>query len=861
MTSTYVELHSLIAKLVLTLQHADLPTDPDCGQFDPRPELEQEARRLGVNLNWHTLIYRLHPAAQGRPMRWVYAQAQGLDLDSFEVKYEGAQTGFNVIAGDHDVWRGTGYNLKMHEARGSVLPAKDGRWVVATHDPRSCMNGPAKFGFKNMTDLKPLTKVDIYRAKNADPDVPRVSIRTSAEVLAEWRKSPGKWLSVDIEGTARDPHLLGVGWGADQAWVIPWDKGCFDLMNTLFRSAATPIFHNANYDVAELWELGIEPPSDYVDTMTLGHVYNPSLKKGLQTQVLSWVEGTTAWKGLVDHKHGYTYCPAKSKVAEYRRLWSDIILRLGRKVPKTDHQWYCFYNGLDVAYTWRLNNSLRSLLEQQGDRLKRYDTIERRLQPHLVAMGFRGMPVNPQTRDELVRACRKAERDAYASIGDLGREILKAEVEKWEEISFSLKRELQAAGAKLTGNKEYTSARNKLRTRQKNLEKGFNLDAPAQRAALIYDHLGLPTVGREGRSTQAAVLETLDQRLEQGKIGPISGTVEDARRIINALIIGKANATWRRNFLSSKLTDTPKGWPRMKTEYHLHRAATGRLSSGSNTDDDDKSAKKQQLQNVPEPLRAPVEADPGHVLVGGDWSNVEWAVLQVYQTWVPNWVKDKYDIPHDFHQRLLDRFLSGDLDAHRYLASIAERKPEPEITKGERKNCKSYTHGRNYFGHERALAAAAGHTIQEAKRVCEAHEEAFKLRAFWEWYKEFVAKHGYVETPAEWRRWFFDDDPKPTEIFGTVVQAGAADLCKYVLIDVFESLPTLQTIRSWDQGKPAAPWEVLTTTHDSIVLMVPLPDEQLAVDWLKRKMEQPIPFLDNICFPADVGSGPTWKDV
>ena len=786
-------------------------------------------------------------------MRSVYQQAAGLGLDHFEVVTVGEA---DVVAGDHEIWRETGFNLKAHEARGSVLPAKDGRWIIASLDPRDSMVGNKKWGFKNQINLRPLTRVDIWRARNAAPLVPRVSIRSAEEVATLYRESRPKWLSVDIEGTARHPHLLGVGWTPDQAYVIPWDQGCVDLLEELFATDVVPIFHNANYDVAELRDMGVEPPPSFVDTIVLGAIYNPSLKKGLQSQVLSWVEGSTTWKGLVDHKKGYTYAPPNSKPAEYRALWTKLLKSQGRNVPKTDWQWYCFYNGLDVAYTYRLNLSLREKLGMQDERLARYDALERELQPYLVDMGYRGMPVNPEVRDELVRACRKAERDAYASVATLGEHVLEGEVVYWQSEVDRLKLETIGRGEKLGTNKEYTSARSKLSTRKKNRTKGFNLDAPQQRACLIYDLLGLPQVGREKRSTKAGVLQTLVNRMNRRdendkpvpSARPTFGTIEEATEILEALIIGKANATWRRNFLSSKLVPSAGGrWPRMRTEYHLHRAATGRLSSGTNGDDDDKKEKKQQLQNVPEPLRRPVQADPGMAMVGGDWSNVEWAVLQVLAIRCPDWLKRKHKIPLDFHQKLLDRFLSRDLDAHRYLASFAERKPEAEITKDERKNCKSYTHGRNYKGGEATLAASAGHTIARAKEVMAAHAEAFKPMAWWEAAESFVAKHGYIESVYGWRRWFFEDDPKPTEILGTEVQSGAADLCKMILLDICQTCPR--------------EWEILTTTHDSILMQVPLADEEKAKAWLKAKMEQPVPFLDNVCFPADVGSGPTWMEV
>jgi DNA polymerase I-like protein with 3'-5' exonuclease and polymerase domains len=495
-------------------------------------------------------------------------------------------------------------------------------------------------------------------------------------------------------------------------------------------------------------------------------------------------------------------------------------------------------------------------------RLEYYDELLKPLHPFLVDMGLRGLPTNPETRGALVKACRKAERAALEVVEEKGNMILRADRDYWQAEADRLRDEAKAKGQKLTGLKPYQSAMNKLRTRKANVEKGFALSAPGQRAALVYDYLGLPTVGREGRSTKEEVLEELilrmNRRDENDKAAPsaspIRGTLEEATEILNALVIGSKNATWRRNFLSTPLVDTPgPGWPRLQTEYHLHRTATGRLSSGTAKDDADKKEKKQQLQNVPKPLRAPVEADPGMVLVGGDWSNVEWAVVQVYSINVPDWVKQKLGIPLDFHDRLLERFLARDLDAHRYLASVVYGKPEEEITPQERQSCKAYTHGRNYKGSERGLAASAGHTVAVATRTCKAHKDAFMPHGWWWMAEEFVKNHGYIETAGGWRRWFFEMSPKPTEIMGTQIQGSAADLCKLVLLDVFRTLPTA--------------WEVLTTTHDSILLQVPEAEEQKAAGWLTSKMEQPIPFLTTprypkgVCFPADVGSAKTWDKV
>jgi DNA polymerase I-like protein with 3'-5' exonuclease and polymerase domains len=137
--------------------------------------------------------------------------------------------------------------------------------------------------------------------------------------------------------------------------------------------------------------------------------------------------------------------------------------------------------------------------------------------------------------------------------------------------------------------------------------------------------------------------------------------------------------------------------------------------------------------------------------------------------------------------------------------------------------------------------------------VCKGHEIGFKPHAWWEFTIALVRQLRYVETALGWRRFFFDMDPKPTELLGTQIQGSAADLCKWVFLDICRTLPET--------------WEMLTVTHDSFLMQVPLVDESSAKHWLKHKMEQPIPFLDipeypeGVCFPADVASGPTWMDV
>lgn len=294
---------------------------------------------------------------------------------------------------------------------------------------------------------------------------------------------------------------------------------------------------------------------------------------------------------------------------------------------------------------------------------------------------------------------------------------------------------------------------------------------------------------------------------------------------------------------------------RIVTSYSLHRSASGRLSSGVDSSEPDKlRGKVTQVQNIPKGVRDIVVAPPGYTLIQGDWAGIEWAIAM--------WMASKYD-DDTFHLDLLDKFQAGNFDPHIYLASFANGVPESEVTPVMRKEAKPYTHGRTYLGSHRVLARNAGHKDAIGEKVCNAHEKAFKLGV---WQAEVIAnaKHNhYVQTPLGWRRYFWENQknspelaakfglwtPKPQEVIATLVSGTAADLCKVILNDIFLELPS--------------GWEVLTTTHDSVLIMVPGRGDEVwnHMMWLRGKMSQPIPWLDGRGWKADVRSDINWKDV
>ncbi|RMF15894.1 MAG: DNA polymerase I, partial [Candidatus Dadabacteria bacterium] len=144
--------------------------------------------------------------------------------------------------------------------------------------------------------------------------------------------------------------------------------------------------------------------------------------------------------------------------------------------------------------------------------------------------------------------------------------------------------------------------------------RGINLNSPAQIGELLFDELGLPTKGvrktKTGKwSTKESVLEDLR---EAHPLVP---------RILEYRTLSKMLQTYAIGLRNAVLPETGRIHP----SFQQTRAATGRLSC---TDPN--------LQNIPvrdewgRRLRAAFVAEPGHLFVGADYSQIELRILAHY---------------------------------------------------------------------------------------------------------------------------------------------------------------------------------------------------------------------------------------
>ncbi len=473
-----------------------------------------------------------------------------------------------LLCGANSIEALTGLRLNPLTVRGSVLPLLDGGYGIGSIHPAYFVRGYTETGElgKGPGELEPMLAVDVKRAlDHCAPQVPRIRISHSGdEIVQAWNESPAQGVAIDIEGSGGVPNIIGFSWQPGVAWVAPWSDRVRDLVRLMFR-VAVPILHNGAYDIPELEQAGVTPPPRFIDTLNMGCLYHPSLPLNLQFQVLSWVPGTTAWKSLLSHQHGPDY--EDEKIRTFRRMWREILRRLGRNAPTSGDDIYMFYNGLDTAWTFLLAQHLREKLQQQG-RYNYYTTLMAPLQMPLLRMGQRGMPVDVQRMAWHRKACQRLQRMATRILREAGQEMLmKRAVEMREKVAIlEAEREVERAGGsrKFSRAKELSSLRTKLRAAEDAVIEGFNFDSTPQRIALLYEWYQLPPVRNrktKGPTTDDDAVESLLKRLTKtdieggsaASIKPKRGAPVEVARVLRAMMAGKKWGTWERSFLHPEM--------------------------------------------------------------------------------------------------------------------------------------------------------------------------------------------------------------------------------------------------------------------------------------------------------------------
>lgn len=351
----------------------------------------------------------------------------------------------------------------------------------------------------------------------------------------------------------------------------------------------------------------------------------------------------------------------------------------------------------------------------------------------------------------------------------------------------------------------------------------FNINSPKQLGDVLFNKLALPMPVKYGKgkkiSTAVDVMEGLAEDhevprmvLEYRQLTKLKSTYVDA---LPALIRSHSG--------------------RVHTTFGQTGTATGRLSSAN-----------PNLQNIPirtelgREIRAAFIAEPGHVLLAADYSQIELRLLAHFS-------KDKL---------LVEAFRRGD-DIHTLTASQVFGVPPLMITADDRRKAKAVNFGIVYGLSAFGLSQQLGIESSEARKFIDAYFEKYAgVRAFIDSTLEQTRRDQKVKTLFGRIRPIPDINSKNATQRGfaertavnTPLQGTAADLIKIAMIRIGAEIRQRQ-LKS----------RMTLQVHDELVFEVP----EREVDIIKPMVRQHMENAYALAVPVvvEIGVGPNWRDM
>src|SRR5712691_4484184 len=351
----------------------------------------------------------------------------------------------------------------------------------------------------------------------------------------------------------------------------------------------------------------------------------------------------------------------------------------------------------------------------------------------------------------------------------------------------------------------------------------FNINSPKQLGDVLFNKLGLPMPVKYGKgkkiSTAVDVLEGLAEEHEVPRL------VLDYRQLtklkstyVDALPVLIRNSSGR-----------------LHTTFGQTGTATGRLSSTN-----------PNLQNIPirtelgREIRAAFTAEPGHVLMAADYSQIELRLLAHFS-------KDKL---------LVEAFRRGD-DVHTLTAAQVFGVPPLMVTPDHRRQAKVVNFGivyglspfglsqnlgiepaeaklfiANYFEKYKGVRAFIDRTLEEARRDLKVKTLFGRVRPIPDINSKNFTQRGFAERTA----------------VNTPLQGTAADLIKVAMIRIDAALRE-RKLKS----------RMTLQVHDELVFEVAEKEVDTMQSLVREQMEKvhalAVPLL------VEMGVGPNWRDL
>ena len=351
----------------------------------------------------------------------------------------------------------------------------------------------------------------------------------------------------------------------------------------------------------------------------------------------------------------------------------------------------------------------------------------------------------------------------------------------------------------------------------------FNISSPRQLGDVLFNKLNLPKPFKYGKgraiSTAVDVLEGLAEEY------PIARMVLDYRQLT------KLKSTYVDTLPA--LINPATG--RLHTTFYQAGTATGRLSSAN-----------PNLQNIPirtelgRGIRAAFIAEPGHVLLTADYSQIELRLLAHFS-------RDPL---------LVEAYRRGD-DIHTLTASQVFGVPPLMVTPDHRRQAKVVNFGIVYGLSPFGLSQQLGIEPAEAKLFIANYFEKYKgVRAFIDKTLEEARRDLKVKTLHGRIRPIPDINSKNANQRGfaertavnTPLQGTAADLIKVAMISIDAALQ--------ERGLKS---RMTLQVHDELVFEVPEEEVETMQSLVREQMEKvhalAVPLL------VEIGIGQNWRDL
>jgi DNA polymerase I len=351
----------------------------------------------------------------------------------------------------------------------------------------------------------------------------------------------------------------------------------------------------------------------------------------------------------------------------------------------------------------------------------------------------------------------------------------------------------------------------------------FNVGSPKQLGDVLFNRMNLPKPVKYGKGrTISTAVDVLEELAENH---PIARMVLDYRQLT------KLKSTYVDALPA--LINPATG--RLHTTFGQTGTATGRLSSAN-----------PNLQNIPirtelgRGIRAAFTAEPGHVLLTADYSQIELRLLAHFS-------RDPL---------LVEAYRRGD-DIHTLTASQVFGVPPLMVTPDHRRQAKVVNFGIVYGLSAFGLSQQLGIAPSEAKQFISAYFEKYAgVRAFIDKTLEEARRDMKVKTLFGRVRPIPDINSKNANQRGfaertavnTPLQGTAADLIKIAMIRIDAAL--------LDRGMKS---RMTLQVHDELVFEVPENEVEALQPLVREHMEK----VHALAVPlqVDMGVGANWRDL